>query len=69
MADEADFAQIRIDAEREIGIAKVRNELRNAPVNTTGICVDCDNPIGAARLASVPNAQRCIYCQREYERS
>lgn len=30
-------------------------------------CVDCDEPIGEARLRVVPNAQRCIYCQSRCE--
>lgn len=32
------------------------------------VCVDCDEPIGAARKAALPSADRCIDCQQAYER-
>jgi len=32
------------------------------------LCVDCDEPIQAARLRAKPNAARCIFCQGEYEK-
>ena len=68
MADDADFAQERIDAERENSVLRIQQELQNAPINTTGVCEDCDNPIGEERLRVMPTAQRCIICQGHYER-
>jgi DnaK suppressor protein len=68
MADEADISQDRIDAERESSIALIRLTLKSTPVNTSGLCEDCDNPIGEARLQAQPTARRCIYCQKEYEK-
>ncbi len=32
-----------------------------------GICVDCDEPIGAARLQAQPTATRCSRCQTRHE--
>lgn len=32
-------------------------------------CMDCDTPIPADRLQAVPDATRCIDCQRDIERS
>lgn len=33
------------------------------------ICVDCDEPIGTARKAALPSADRCIDCQIIHERT
>ena len=32
------------------------------------ICIDCDNPIGLARVSALPNAPRCIVCQTKKEK-
>jgi len=34
-----------------------------------GDCVDCGEEIGFDRLIANPSAQRCIDCQRQFERS
>ena len=31
------------------------------------LCMDCEDEIGAARLAALPNAVRCIDCQSIHE--
>lgn len=31
-------------------------------------CIDCGDPIAAARLKAAPHAVRCIECQTEFER-
>jgi DnaK suppressor protein len=33
-----------------------------------GVCVDCGNEIGAARLTAYPTAKRCIQCQTKREK-
>lgn len=33
------------------------------------VCVECDEPISAARKAALPSAERCIDCQKLYERT
>jgi RNA polymerase-binding protein DksA len=35
---------------------------------TYGVCVDCDEPIGFARLSVAPAAARCAPCQQAHER-
>ncbi len=36
---------------------------------TYGICIDCEQPIGIARLRANPTAKRCLQCQEVYERT
>ena len=31
------------------------------------VCLDCGEPIPAARLRALPHAVRCVDCQAEYE--
>lgn len=50
---ERDLAELR-----EIGIA-----LRRLEEGRYGLCLDCDEPIAAARLAAEPFAVRCAACQ------
>jgi RNA polymerase-binding protein DksA len=33
-----------------------------------GVCIDCGNEIGAARLTAYPTAKRCIQCQTKREK-
>jgi RNA polymerase-binding transcription factor DksA len=33
-----------------------------------GDCIDCDGPVGYARLRARPTAERCTHCQALYER-
>lgn len=35
---------------------------------TYGICIDCEEPIGFARLSAAPAAVRCAPCQQAVER-
>jgi RNA polymerase-binding transcription factor DksA len=35
---------------------------------TYGVCVDCTDDIGVARLEAYPTAKRCIRCQTHYDR-
>ena len=34
-----------------------------------GICTDCGNEVGPARLKANPAAKRCLPCQEKYERA
>lgn len=56
---ERDLAELR-----EIGIA-----LRRLEEGRYGLCLDCDEPIAAARLAAEPFAVRCAACQTLNEQS
>ena len=57
LKDQAIFDKIRLDAHRK--------EF-NTPSGLVD-CVDCDEPIGSARLENLPSAKRCIDCQSIFE--
>jgi len=49
---------------------KVQNFIKktqNKPVNITGVCKNCGDPIDDKRLAANPKADLCIDCATELE--
>lgn len=38
------------------------------PLNRSGLCADCDEPIEAGRIKANPRAERCVSCQCDHER-
>jgi RNA polymerase-binding transcription factor DksA len=50
--------------EEEMRISEARRALANG---TYGSCQACGQQIAAARLAAVPEAVRCVDCQRHFE--
>lgn len=70
--------EIQHAAERELAIRNldrkssllrnVRGALRRIDAGTFGICLHCDEPISAKRLAAVPWALFCIKCQETADR-
>lgn len=48
-------------------LVEINAALARMDAGEYGICVDCDEPIGAARLKAVPAVARCIRCQERYE--
>jgi phage/conjugal plasmid C-4 type zinc finger TraR family protein len=65
MADEADLAQIQIEAALEAAV-HVRIDTHPAPQvrGPAGpVCRECGAEIPAGRLAAVPGACRCVECQ------
>jgi DnaK suppressor protein len=50
--------------EEETRITEARRALANG---TYGICLSCGQQIAAARLVAVPEAVRCLDCQRHFE--
>lgn len=50
--------------EEERRIAEARHALE---ADTYGSCIDCGEPVGSRRLDAVPEAVRCIDCQRHFE--
>jgi RNA polymerase-binding transcription factor len=52
-------AQVRL-RQREEQVRLAREALA---AGTYGVCVDCGEPIPAARLTVVPDAVRCVPCQ------
>lgn len=76
VGDQVDQAFVMTSVEMERGlidrytqelqqIAAVRERLATG---VFGICVDCGEPIGAARLQAQPTAVRCTDCQWRHEK-
>ena len=75
-ADEVD--EIQANEGREIGFAtrtllvervhRLRNALDHLREGDYGICVECGEPIAAARLRVVPEVETCVRCQDRIER-
>ena len=63
---EIEAAEANVLLERETAIARIRNDLA---LEGEDDCVDCDAPIGAARKAALPSAERCISCQAVHEKA
>lgn len=58
-------AEANVRRECDNRVAAIRASLREEGED---VCVVCDEPIGAARLAVLPSAERCFDCQCKYER-
>ncbi len=68
MADDADMAQEKTDLLLNAGIEACRAKADpTCVVSGTGECIDCDEPIPAARQRAVPGCERCIDCQADFE--
>jgi len=75
-ADEVD--EIQANEGREIGFAtrtllvervhKLRNALDHLREGDYGTCVECGEPIAAARLRAMPEVETCVRCQDRIER-
>jgi DnaK suppressor protein len=48
-------------------VRDVRAALNRMDDGTYGLCIDCEEPISAMRLAAVPWAARCLSCQEHLE--
>ncbi|MDE1917652.1 MAG: TraR/DksA C4-type zinc finger protein [Sphingomonadales bacterium] len=59
-------AEAMVARERDCSIALIQAELA---AEGEDVCVECDEPISAARKAALPSAERCIDCQKHYERT
>jgi len=79
LADEMDRAQANDEfflglALRNRGPSPVSVENLNPPLRTTDtdngqrLCIDCGEPIPAARLKAARGALRCVSCQGEMEK-
>jgi DnaK suppressor protein len=61
---EREMATRKLDRDAMI-IRDVRAALSRLEHGTYGICLDCEEPISAKRLAAVPWAGLCIHCQEK----
>ncbi|HWK53124.1 MAG TPA: TraR/DksA C4-type zinc finger protein [Hyphomicrobiales bacterium] len=69
MADHADIAGEYIDRATAAQIENVRRRLGKVESTTlVRECLECGELIPAARLAAMPGARRCVYCQSTSER-
>lgn len=62
---DVDLAEITRDVAE---LREIEAALTRIATGVFGICVDCQEPIEAARLQNLPSAQRCLGCQRRHER-
>ena len=76
VGDQVDQAFVMTSVEMERGlIDRYRQELEQIAAvrerlagGVFGVCVDCGEPIGAARLQAQPTAVRCTDCQWRHEK-
>ena len=66
-AQERDFAVGAINRD-SMRARDIRAALQRIESGSFGICVNCDEGIGAKRLAAVPWAALCIVCQEAADR-
>ena len=52
-----------IEELRDIAAARLR-----VMTGRFGVCTDCGQAVGHARLSAYPTAKRCIECQRAHEK-
>ena len=72
MSDNVDESQAAEEKSRQTAIDTVRCRpcgLGPDMSDGTPRCRECGDEIPAARLAKVPDAERCVSCQEEAERS
>lgn len=54
--------------DREVDeLAAIEAALERVRTGDYGVCTECGQDIGAARLAASPEAERCIGCQTQFE--
>jgi uncharacterized protein (DUF302 family)/RNA polymerase-binding transcription factor DksA len=59
----------RAEVDRDMGeLTAIDAALQRIDAHTYGVCVTCTEPIEPARLVKIPEAARCLACQREIER-
>ncbi len=59
---ERDLIVTSLDRDSQM-LRHVRAALKRLADGSFGVCVDCEEPIGAKRLAAVTWAARCLRCQ------
>jgi RNA polymerase-binding protein DksA len=63
----AEVALTALDEQGRREMAEISAALARMDEGTYGICEVCAEPIGAARLAAMPMARRCVPCQERLE--
>jgi phage/conjugal plasmid C-4 type zinc finger TraR family protein len=65
--DDVDIAQELEERHRSMALAAMTRSSPPLPAPVALDCVDCREPIDARRLRAMPDAMRCIECQRRWE--
>ena len=74
--DQADTGTKNITREHEMALAANAREmllqteraLERLDAGTYGLCENCGNPIGKARMQAFPRATLCVECKQKQER-
>ncbi|MFJ9036330.1 TraR/DksA family transcriptional regulator [Streptomyces sp. NPDC102406] len=74
--DEADTGTKNITREHEMSLAanaremlsQTQRALERLDAGTYGLCENCGNPIGKARMQAFPRATLCVECKQKQER-
>lgn len=66
-AEAARFADVNALSRIAVELDEVDAALQRVADGSYGECIDCGDPIGAARLDAYPAAQRCTGCQEFIE--
>jgi RNA polymerase-binding protein DksA len=74
--DQADTGTKNITREHEMALAANAREmltqteraLQRLDAGTYGLCENCGNPIGKARMQAFPRATLCVECKQKQER-
>ncbi len=62
-ASERELAMQNLESQ-SLKLREARAALRRIQDGSYGFCLECEEPIGAKRLAAVPAAPLCIRCQQ-----
>lgn len=63
----ASTVPLKLEPTRDPSVPPVPAADHALEVSLEGVCVDCGDRIAAARLKALPEAERCVTCQRELE--
>jgi RNA polymerase-binding protein DksA len=74
--DQADTGTKNITREHELALAanaretltQTEHALQRLDAGTYGLCENCGNPIGKARMQAFPRATLCVECKQKQER-
>jgi len=63
----ADFNVVRFDRYIQ-GLRDIEAAMQRMKTGDYGVCIECGDEVGYARLHAYPTARRCITCQEKHER-
>ena len=63
----ASAVPLKLEPSHDPSVPPVPAADRVLEVSLEGVCADCGDRISAARLKALPEAERCVSCQRDLE--